>query len=534
MIKLELLKHTAYPWQQYSNVYIRGYFLQTEAEQVAEIIRSKNINGIKEYVGQLNGCYCIIIKVNDSLYYIISDRCRSFPVFFSIKKKIISDNLREYANNVDIEELACFILRRNTSSSHTLLSDYKSISNSEVVLFDDDNICIERYYEHRISGKANHKEELIKEFEEVTDRVFKRCLSSLKKEQRIIVPLSGGYDSRLIVSKLVDLGMRDRIIAYTYGIPGDYEVDNAKLVADKLGIKWFFCEYKKEEWELLFKNRDELEEYINYSFNYTSLPHLQDYIAIRMLKSKGLISKTDVIIPGYCADFPAGSFIPNEHGHMMTSNGIANYTFYKHFNNTSCSRSVKNYIISKLENSFDNKRIRDIGFDEGERQYEQWCINTRLTMWVLNSLRLFEFFGYEWRIPFWDNEFLEFWYKVDNSMRENCILYKDALFNGLFRKYSIDFAKPKYAEVTSKQNTIKQILRKLVIWASYKTGILFYNRNNTNNYNNAAIMFYKRMKSKKLVDYNNMSIHSMEMLWLCDNVFGSKLCYEALKGSWIK
>ena len=52
-----------------------------------------------------------------------------------------------------------------------------------------------------------------------------------------IVPLSGGLDSRAILAGLLDRGLKDQIIATTYGTPGTYDYDIGCRVAKKIGVK---------------------------------------------------------------------------------------------------------------------------------------------------------------------------------------------------------------------------------------------------------------------------------------------------------
>jgi asparagine synthase (glutamine-hydrolysing) len=60
--------------------------------------------------------------------------------------------------------------------------------------------------------------------------------------------------------------------------------------------------------------------------------------------------------------------------------------------------------------------------------------NERQAKFIINSVRAYEFFGYEWRMPFWDTELINFFLKVPMKYRINQDLYKkyarDRLFSG--------------------------------------------------------------------------------------------------------
>jgi hypothetical protein len=52
-----------------------------------------------------------------------------------------------------------------------------------------------------------------------------------------VVPLSGGLDSRAILSSLLKLGLKDSIVAVSFGAPGAPDFEMGKLVARKAGVR---------------------------------------------------------------------------------------------------------------------------------------------------------------------------------------------------------------------------------------------------------------------------------------------------------
>lgn len=65
------------------------------------------------------------------------------------------------------------------------------------------------------------------------------CRAALEPAGRgpLVVPLSGGIDSRLILGVLVELGLGERIVAVTFGIPGTLDFDLAPRVARAAGVR---------------------------------------------------------------------------------------------------------------------------------------------------------------------------------------------------------------------------------------------------------------------------------------------------------
>ena len=61
--------------------------------------------------------------------------------------------------------------------------------------------------------------------------------------------------------------------------------------------------------------------------------------------------------------------------------------------------------------------------EEAEKIFENYNIRERQGKFICNSLRVYEFFGYEWLIPLWDNGLFEFWSHIPLKQRYNRNLY---------------------------------------------------------------------------------------------------------------
>lgn len=63
----------------------------------------------------------------------------------------------------------------------------------------------------------------------------------------IVIPLSGGWDSRTIALALKKVGY-EPLIAFSYGKPKNAEAEVSRDVASQLGIPWLFAEYSLSTW----------------------------------------------------------------------------------------------------------------------------------------------------------------------------------------------------------------------------------------------------------------------------------------------
>jgi hypothetical protein len=63
------------------------------------------------------------------------------------------------------------------------------------------------------------------------------CLDAHPNARRHVVPLSGGLDSRAILAALLAHGIKQDVLAVTYGTPGTYDFEFSRLVARKAGVE---------------------------------------------------------------------------------------------------------------------------------------------------------------------------------------------------------------------------------------------------------------------------------------------------------
>ena len=63
---------------------------------------------------------------------------------------------------------------------------------------------------------------------------------------------------------------------------------------------------------------------------------------------------------------------------------------------------------------------------------ELFNFNERQAKHIVNSVRVYEFFKYQWRIPLWDTELIDFFLKVSLVLRVKQILYRRYVMKKLF------------------------------------------------------------------------------------------------------
>jgi len=420
-----------YPWKQFNSCYVRGnaFLKESQLNSIEIADRFSHLKTPEEHIAlsiQLEGFFSIVSQ-NDQMIYAAVDRIRSIPLFYCLKDEefYISDNphwiSREIRSN-EVDEIAAaeFMFTGYVTGRDTLYPDIKQLQAGEALVLEHitgiPKLKRIRYYKY-IPGNYTtiSEEDNLEELDRVLVRIFKRLIK-LASGRTIVVPLSGGYDSRLIVLMLKRLGY-DNVIAFSYGKPKNKESEISKKVAQSLGIRWQFVPYSNEEWYKWYRS-EEFKKYSHMACGLSSVPHIQDWPAVRMLKRNELIPNDSIFVPGHGADILSGrvtKIVANCSIDPIEAIFKQNYSLWR------CpSEKYENIFKSRIARTFNKEEQTQ----ESVSLFEYWRVRERHAKFIINSLRAYEFWGYSWWIPFWDNEFMDFWSGIPIDMKLDQKIYK--------------------------------------------------------------------------------------------------------------
>jgi hypothetical protein len=200
----------------------------------------------------------LLITLDDNLVIIENDWLGSIPVFYNEKNLIVSTLSLKTLTDPEIyhEGFINYIqfgysVLENTPFLCTKFLRYYSkliISSKEMnVFYKHDPICMEGVFD-----KTTNEGEVFLKIHSYISEIEDRT------SDEIIIPSSGGYDSRLLNLCIND---KNRIRAFTYGISDDQskssEVVFAKRITDILNINWSQIELGKynnyiDDWFKIF------------------------------------------------------------------------------------------------------------------------------------------------------------------------------------------------------------------------------------------------------------------------------------------
>jgi len=435
----------------------------------AKISSIKETKDLCNLLKSLNGFYAWIEHSPGSVRAAV-DHIRSKPLFYTASNNnfYLSDDA-EWVRRKARDEIKSpiakeeFLLSGYVTGPDTLYPNVKQLQAGECLTVSDSNGSIKvethRFYRFLHSEPIRYKEPLLREQLNQAAAISIKNLIKYANGRQIVLPLSGGYDSRILALLLKKFGY-ENILTFTYGVPGNSETKTSKMVADSLGMQWRFVEYTNTAMAKDWSSSD-AKAYRELSSNHCSLPHVQDYFAVKKLIENEQIARDAVVVPGHTGDFISGGHIPPIvfSGKQFQNKDLINTIIGIHYANKP-NRSLKAFDKASL-----SKRIKNrinIPFDGTAicfaNSVEVWNWQERQAKYIVNSVRVYDHFKLDWWLPMWDAEFIRFWENVPLSLRESRKWFIDWV-DGQCREEGIKTFSLNEVKTASNLNKLKKLLK---------------------------------------------------------------------------
>lgn len=350
------------------------------------------------------------VEVSEDRAQLLADRPRSFPLFYAKRGKdwIVGSNAARTAAAAGLTRRsargeAALLHCGHTLGPDTLFQNLFTVPAGSRVQLEPNGAVTQRafsrfsYPQMRVSDDATYEEM----FSAAMDMALTRALNVIG-ERRIVLPLSGGIDSRLLLAWLQRLGA-GKIIAFTYGKADAHEVTVSRQVAAEAGIEWHWVETNyldiAHHWQ-----SSPIHDFLSSTWSGTALPHVQDWWALTRLTENSILEPGDVVMPGHTV---VGNM---HHGEVLDwpdpDSAIQHAVDSHHWSlrgkhpKAGMERTLVDEAIASAK--------QEVGFD-GSRAATQACIEwfgarERQAKYINNSVRAYEYFGLEWAMPMLDPE----------------------------------------------------------------------------------------------------------------------------------
>ncbi len=418
----------AYPWSAESPFSFRGYFIAGETlyrgTSAIQYLKSRLSEGDpREAFRELDGVFSLIWERDEDILLAV-DRLRSLPLFYSLPDGELwaGDDVRALAAALPeaslfpVGEAEYFASKRFVTGEDTLLKELKQVPAGSYCLLEKGRkeISLHPYFQMTHRDFERNPAALEEGMREAYRMVGFRLVQALEGRTAVI-PLSGGADSRMILSLLREQGYQ-KALCFTYGREGNAESEISRQTAAYYGYPWVMVPYSNKMWREAW-GTPWLEAYFQYAFGFCSTPHVQDILAVKILHETGRLPSDSVFVPGHSGDLIAGSHITADFlKPRMPREKFLDSVVQKFY-----SGKASPDMLSRLEARFPPRPPQDM--EELAAQSEWFNIQERQGKFIVNSVRAYEFLGYEWLIPLWDNALFSFWKRVPIELRYQRRLY---------------------------------------------------------------------------------------------------------------
>jgi asparagine synthase (glutamine-hydrolysing) len=373
---------------------INGYY--ANLEEILRIVKSWQtkadvVSGLRD----IGGFFSIAILWKN-MVWAATDKVRSMPLFYRSNSDDvwISDDarwVRSQANDsqFDTDSVCEFLACGYVTGSRTLIPSISQIQAGEVLFVENtsEKIILEtrQYYRFVRADTLDNEQDILSRLDDALITIFERIVD-WANGRTVVVPLSGGYDSRLIALMLKRLGY-NRVLCFSYGRQHNWESAVSREVSKQLDFKWLHVPYRSEDWVQWFTS-ESMEEYSHYADGLSSVPHIQDWPAVWRLKANGCIPDDSVFMPGHSADFLAGSHTPMEFLHGSVSADLVVQTICaKHY---TLNKGLSADVVERIQDRI-GERIAGLGVEtaaEAVAAYEYWDWLERQAKFICNSVRV--------------------------------------------------------------------------------------------------------------------------------------------------
>ena len=365
------------------------------------------------------------------------DHLRSLPLFYAVQDNdvYISDLpdliLKSLSGpQIDWRLAAEYLIAGYVTGSDTLVREIRQAEPGTIVEIRDkkngSGISIDtfRYVDYIHSYRGGSREQFTRDLDDMVVQTMERAVQ-YAGGRPVVLPLSGGYDSRLIALSLSRLNYSD-VICYSYGREGSTEMKLSRRIAEELGFRWTNVIHTPEKWRDWF-NRSERAAYYRAASRLSGIPNIQELVAVGEMKETGAIPAGSVIMGGHLGDALVGgrgqydSYTYRDHPETKPETVLRHILHY-HYHLWDWSGYQ-----SQLESFFSERILQSLlpidSYPDSPSACEAWNLQQRQSRFIIPVSRLYDFFGYDYWMPFCDQDYMRFWLSVPLQFRHDKNLY---------------------------------------------------------------------------------------------------------------
>lgn len=394
-------------WKGLNNLKVYGYHLSC-----FDSISSTD-NEIEKIVRCLSTTHCsfgVVYEGNKSVW-IAADSIGSVPLYYSLYKGVyyFTDDAnylaKEIGAEIDSGRLEEFRACSYVSGNNTLYKEVYQVLPGEIIYLDLQNETFQKtkYFEYAYNPQMSPESVMVEKYDEVLLFAFEELKKRLGGRQ-VLIPLSGGLDSRTVAVMLKRVGY-ENVLCFSYGRKGNYETEISGKVSKKLNYDWVYEEYTGDTWKDFYKSTD-YTAFVKFSGRGSDIGCIQAVPAILSIMNKGIAACDSVVVPGHTLDVLCGSHLVKLRNREIKKRKLISDIKERHYS------LCKNPQNTPFEKYWDSKFPDYMNTEEYVNLYQQWEYYNRQPKFIANDVRAYEYAGYYYDLPCWDIDIIQYWMSI--------------------------------------------------------------------------------------------------------------------------
>lgn len=364
------------------------------------------------YIGQYDSCLTNSLtndKIRDRFLKVIiynnevqitNDYVGSIPVYYSMRRHLTMSNIEPVTvldsetihDDISVENLYGFMRYMHFIWDETLYTHIHTQEPDSLFIYEIDSNQPQKKFLGTLKPSKERIElndvQVANELYELNQELVEQAF---KDEEEIILPLSAGYDSRMILAAISqNRKLKERLKCYTYGPEGSIEVESARKLCSIYGVYW-----KRIDLPCHFLDMD----YIHKIFLiFGSSLHLHGMYQLEMwnILSNDLTYRNGIITSGFMTGVPAGqhiSLLRIQNKNQKLTQSMNHFSQSQRWNDKELMQTCPKYtnnLIDKVEkkykeafNRFNGELYqKSVVFDVWTRQRNFISYHPRTLEWV--------------------------------------------------------------------------------------------------------------------------------------------------------
>lgn len=371
---------------------------------------------------------CAVDKLNsDNILYSTVDNVLYISNDIREIINLNNNNFEINPNSVTDTKLVGYVL-----GNKTIVKDINSLQAGQYLIFNKKNeeFRVKNYFNF-FSSKTHSlsRDKAFNKLKSIEDKIFNELIER-NKDKKILLALSGGLDSRYVLTSLLKRNFKN-ITVYSYGHKNNFDSFVSKKIADKLNLEWKMFESTNDSYKKIYQSI-ERQNYWNFADQGIIASNLYFFESVKKISEQYDPKKT-IILNGQAGDFITGDHLPDfKNKEYLLGGEIPKIIYDKHF-----QLNKKINKINDLRNEYENaildqlkiKKDQFYHYQDISKYLELWEWQERQTKRVINMQKVYEFFNFDWELPLWHDEYINFW--IDQS-------YEHKVRRNLFVNYVVE------------------------------------------------------------------------------------------------